>query len=136
MAIAPAGHPLLRKARVSVRDICKESLILREEGSGTHAVVDRALRKRGVKINPPLSLASPEAIKNTVASELGLAIVSRLIASLAIQIGSPKLFPLVDLKIPRPLHLQRIRGRSQSPAVVKFLEVLAARTEKPARCKR
>ena len=135
VVIAPAGHPLLKKARVSVRDICKEPLILREEGSGTRAVVDRALRRKGVKIKPLLSLASPEAIKNAVAAGLGLAIVSRLIVGLEIQAGSIKIIPVADLKIPRPLHLQRIRGRPQSPAALKFLEVLAARTKEPTRSK-
>ena len=35
VAIAPAGHPLLKKRRVTVREICREPFILREEGSGT-----------------------------------------------------------------------------------------------------
>jgi hypothetical protein len=51
-----------------------------------------------------------------------------LIVALELQTGALGIIPLKDLTIERPLHLQRIRGRSQSPAVVKFLEVLAART--------
>ena len=131
VAIAPAGHPLLKRGRVAVREICREPFLLREEGSGTRAVLERALRRKGLKIKPLLSLASPEAIKNAVAAGMGLAIVSRLIVALEVQAGSLGIIPLKDLTIQRPLHLQRIRGRSQSPALVKFLEVLKART--PAR---
>lgn len=130
VAIAPAGHPLLKKGNVTVREICREPFILREEGSGTRAVVERALRRHGHKIKPLLSLASPEAIKNAVAAGLGIAIVSRLIVALELQAGSLGIIPLKDLTIQRPLHLQRIRGRSQSPALVKFLEVLKARTHR------
>ncbi len=128
VAIARADHPLLKKNRVTVREICREPFILREEGSGTRAVVERALRRHGLKIKPLLLLASPEAIKNAVAAGLGLAIVSRLMVALELQAGSLGIIPLKDLTIQRPLHLQRIRGRSQSPALANFLEVLKART--------
>jgi DNA-binding transcriptional LysR family regulator len=126
VAIAPTGHPLLKKGRVPIREICREPFILREEGSGTRAVVERALRRNGLKIKPLLSLASPEAIKNAVAAGMGIAIVSKLIVALELQAGSLGVISLKDLTIQRPLHLQRIRGRSESPAVTKFLEVLEA----------
>jgi DNA-binding transcriptional LysR family regulator len=124
VAIAPAGHPLLKKKKVTAREICREPFILREEGSGTRAVVERALRRKGIKVKPLLSLASPEAIKNTVATGIGLAIVSRLIVELEVKTGLLGIIRLDDLTIRRPLHLQRVRGRSESPACKRFLEVL------------
>ena len=128
VAIAPVGHPLLKKGRATVREICREPVILREEGSGTRAVMERALKRHGLKIKPLLSLASPEAIKNSVVAGMGIAIVSRLIVALELQTGSLGIIPMRDLTIQRPLHLQRIQGRSQSPAQAKFLEVLKALT--------
>ena len=127
VVIAPTGHPLLKKGPATVRDICREPFLLREDGSGTRAVVERALLRKGMKIKPLLSLASPEAIKNAVAAGMGLAFVSRLIITLELQAGSLGIIPLKDLKIPRPLHLQHIRGRSPSPALAKFQEVLYER---------
>ena len=61
-------------------------------------------------------------------SGMGIAIVSRLIVALELQTGSLGIIPMKDLTIQRPLHLQRIQGRSQSPAQAKFLEVLKALT--------
>jgi DNA-binding transcriptional LysR family regulator len=87
-------------------------------------VVERALRRKGIKVKPLLSLASPEAIKNTVATGIGLAIVSRLIVELEVKTGLLGIIRLDDLTIRRPLHLQRVRGRSESPACKRFLEVL------------
>lgn len=124
VAVAPAGHPLLKKKSVSVRDLCHEPFIQREEGSGTRAVVERALQRKGLKIRPFLSLASPEAIKNMVALGIGITIVSRLIVDLELQTGLLAIVPVKDLAIQRPLHLQWVRHRSQSPAATKFLEVL------------
>ena len=124
VAIAPVGHPLLKKKPVTVRDLCREPFILREEGSGTRAVMERTLRRQGLKIKPLLSLVSPEAIKNLVVAGMGLSIVSRLMVTLELQAGSLGVIPLKDLTIPRPLHWQRVRGRSQSPALAQFQEVL------------
>lgn len=124
VVVAPASHPFLKKKSVSVREISKEPFILREEGSGTRAFQERALRRKGIKINPVLSLASPEAIKNAVAAGIGLTIVSRLIVALELNSGTLGIVPLKDLTIRRPLHLQKIRGRSASPAAAEFQKLL------------
>jgi DNA-binding transcriptional LysR family regulator len=125
VAIAPAAHPLLNRPPVSLRELCREPFIMREEGSGTRAVVERALRRKGVTITPRFALASPEAIKNSVALGMGLAIVSRLIIDLELRMGLLKILPVKDLMIPRPLHLQQLRGQTPSPSQIKFQEVLA-----------
>jgi len=130
VAIAPRGHPLLKAGPVPARRLCREPIILREEGSGTREVVERALEKRGLTVRPVLSLASPEAIKNAVIAGLGVAILSRLTLRLELEAGSLAVVPVKDLVIRRPLHLQRIRGRNLSPAAVKFLEILAATKER------
>jgi len=131
--IAPPDHPLMRKGAVSAREMCREPILLREEGSGTRAVVERALLRKGIAVKPLLSLASPEAIKNAVAAGMGVAIVSRLIVSLEVQAGSLGIIPVKNLSILRPLHLQRVRGRSLSPSLGKFLEVVRQRSLPRAR---
>ena len=123
--IAPAGHALLDKRTVTARDFGREPLLMREEGSGTRAVVERALRRHGIKVEPLLSLASPEAIKNAVAAGLGLAIVSRLTVELELRAGSLGIVPIKDLTIRRQLHLQRLRGHAESPVTANFLRVLS-----------
>lgn len=129
VAIAPPHHPLMRKGAVSAREICHEPILLREEGSGTRAVVERALRRKGITVRPLLSLASPEAIKNAVVEGMGVAIVSRLIVSLEVKAGTLGIISLKDLSIQRPLHLQRVRGRSLSPSLGKFLEIVEKRSQ-------
>lgn len=124
VVIANPRHPLLKKTGATTKDIAREAFILREEGSGTRAVVERALRKKGLKIKPLLSLASPEAIKNCVACGLGIAIVSRLIVEADVKSGALAIVSLKDFAIHRPLHLQRLRDRAQSPAVMGFLNVM------------
>jgi len=124
VAVAPAGHPLLRASRVTARDVCAEPIILRERGSGTRAVVERALHRRGLAPKPVLTLASAEAIKGAVAAGLGLAFMSRLVVAAEVRSGALGVVRMADLGIRRPLHLQRVRGRADSPALAGFLGIL------------
>jgi len=126
VAIAPAGHPLLKRGPVTARELCREPLIVREPGSGTREVFERALARKGVRFTPLLELASPEAIKSAVACGMGLAIVSRLIVGQELQTKTLGTLPLKDLTLRRPLHHQRLHGRTPGPAAAKFLELLRA----------
>ena len=120
VVIAPPGHPLLKRKRVTARDLCREPFVLREEGSGTRAVVEQALRKRGLAAKPVLSLAGTEAVKHAVIAGIGLAIVSRLAIGCELEAGSLAVVPVADLRIRRPLHLQMLRGRTPGPAAARF----------------
>lgn len=124
VVIATRKHPFLKKKNVTAREICAEPMIMREEGSGTRAVIERALRRKRLKAEPVLSLASPEAIKNVVATGMGIAILSRLCVDSEVKSGALGIIPVKDLSITRLLHLQRLRTRDQSPAMAKFLKIL------------
>lgn len=126
VAIAPRGHPLLAERRVTARGLCREPFVLREEGSGTRAVVEQALRKRGLSVKPVLSLAGTEAVKHAVIAGIGLAMVSRLAIRCELQAGSLVVIPVADLKIRRPLHLQMLRNRPPGPAAAQFLSILSS----------
>ncbi len=126
VVIAPAGHPFLGRGPVTARELVREPLLLREEGSGTRLVVEQALRRKGLRPQPLLSLASPEGIKSGVAAGMGLAFVSRLSIALELKAGLLAVVPLKDLAFPRPLRRQWVKGRSPSPALREFLAVMAA----------
>jgi DNA-binding transcriptional LysR family regulator len=83
---------------------------------------------RRLSVKPVLSLASTEAIKHSVVAGLGIAIVSRLAIGLELKFGSLAIIPVKDLTIHRPLHLQKLHGKEQSPAMKPFLEILASRS--------
>ena len=93
VAIAPCGHPLLKRKRVTAHELYLEPFILREEGSGARAVVERALSNRGMTVKPLLSLASSKAIECSVIAGVGIAIISRLAIHCELQIGSLVVIP-------------------------------------------
>lgn len=123
-AIAPSGHPLLAEAPIPAARLLGEPLILREPGSGTRAVLERALAERGLSVRPLMSLGSTEAIKRAVAAGAGLAVVSRLALGLELETGRLALLPLSDLALRRPLHRLARRGAYESRAAKAFLKLL------------
>jgi DNA-binding transcriptional LysR family regulator len=124
VAIAPPTHPLLTESLVTAEQFLREPLILRELGSGTRAVLERALAERGLSAMPVMSLGSTEAIKRAVAAGAGVAVVSRLALSLELETGRLALLPLSDLTLRRPLHRLQRRGAYESRAVQAFRAML------------
>ncbi len=123
VAIAPPGHRLLQ-GPVAAKRLCAEPFVMRERGSGTRAVIERALADAGLSVEVVMSLGSTEAVKRAVASGIGVAIVSGLTVANEIRSGTLGLVRVSDLSIRRPLHLLRPRGRSDSPAVKQFLKLV------------
>lgn len=127
VALAHPEHPLAAARRVRVRQLAGHPFILREQGSGTRLVVEQALGRHGLRIEPALTLASQEAIRGAVAAGLGLAFLPRSVVAADLAAGKLVQVRLVDLEIHRPLHLQRLRGSADSPALAAFLSVLSSR---------
>ena len=132
IVLAPANHPLVTPTRgkgrpgpVSVGQLCAQPLILREPGSGTRAVVDRALSACGAPaVVAALTLNSTEAIKRAVSAGLGLAVVSRLCVALELAGGLLVEVPVRELKLRRPLYELTLRGRQPGPSVRSFVTLL------------
>jgi DNA-binding transcriptional LysR family regulator len=125
VAIAAPGDAVLSRLPLSARELVALPFVMRERGSGTREVIEAALAKKRLVIEPVMSLGSTEAVKHAVAARLGVAIVSRLAVELELASGSLVAIDLADLAIRRALHLVELRGKSRSPAASRFLELLA-----------
>lgn len=98
--------------------------IQREKGSGTRAVVERAFAQHSARPSTLMSLGNAEAIKRIVASGLGYTVISELAVSEELSDGRLVRLPVRELTIARPLHLVRLKGRSTSPALAAFVDLL------------
>ncbi|HEX2972434.1 MAG TPA: LysR family transcriptional regulator [Tepidisphaeraceae bacterium] len=124
MVIAPPNHSLLSRSQIAAKELCKQPLIFREQGSGTRVVIERILARKGLFVKPIMSLGSTEAIKRAVAAGIGLGIVSRLTIQFELAAKRLAIVPLADLTFQRPLHLLRPRGQQPEPAAAAFLALL------------
>jgi DNA-binding transcriptional LysR family regulator len=124
VAIAPSGHPLLHRRRVTAKMLCAEPFVVRATGSDTKSFVERALAERGLSIKPAMSLGTTEAIKRAVAAGVGVAIVSQLSIALELKAKNLARVPVTGLRLSRPLYCVRRKNSPPSAALAAFLELL------------
>jgi len=116
-------HPLAKEAFTLPASLTQHAYISREAGSGTRLVIDRYLQQVGVSpdsMNRVVELGSPEAIKGLVATGMGFAIMSRVIAAKELQLGSLIQVPLRPALI-RNFSAVYARERFHSKLVAGFL---------------
>ena len=123
-AIAPPKHPLAKRASISAEELCREPFVVRELGSGSKSLVERALLERRLKVKPVMSLGSTEAIKRAVMEGVGVAIVSGLAIRLEVAAGKLAELRVKGLSVERPCYLLTATGRSPSVAVNGFVRMV------------
>jgi DNA-binding transcriptional LysR family regulator len=122
--VCAPSHPLAREPRALPASLTQHAYIGREAGSGTRAVIDRYLQNAGVApelLNTVVELGSPEALKGLVATGMGFAIMSRVIAAKELQLGSLVQVPL-DPPLIRNFSVVYPRERFHSRLVAAFLQ--------------
>jgi len=132
VAIAPVGHPLTRKRKTTAEMLCREPFVVRETGSQSKSMAERALVDLGLSVRPAMSLGSTEAIKRAVAAGVGVAIVSRLAIELESEAGRIAIVHVSNLRIRRPLYRVAMRGTHASTAVSAFDMLLNEKTRNTA----
>lgn len=120
--IAAPGHPLAKHAPVSLERLAETPFLMREAGSGTREVVERALADWKIVPNVMMELGHTEAIKNAVAAGLGVSILSRMTVARDVADGRLAILPIAAGRIRRHLlAVQRSPG-FLAPATRAFLE--------------
>lgn len=122
--IAPPDHPLAARDRIELDDLKGEPFVMREPGSGTRALAERALGDLAGTVTTVLELDQPEAIVRAVEAGLGLAFISEVIADRHIASGQLRALPVEGLELSRDFSLVTMRARPDSPAMRAFSELL------------
>ncbi|MBR9924688.1 LysR family transcriptional regulator [Vreelandella venusta] len=76
VAIAAADHSLAQQETVTMEQLLSERLLLREPGSATRMLLDSWLQEHGLTMQKTLQMASNEAIRVSVAANMGVAVLS------------------------------------------------------------
>ena len=127
VGIAAPGAIKLRRGQATIDDLAQQTLLVREEGSSTRSVADRALARAGYRPAKRWELDSNEAIKRTVAAGLGVGFVSRLVVADELDRGELAGFRLQGQRpMQRAVYLLRPDGRDPTPAERAFIETLCS----------
>ena len=107
--------------------ILEETVILREEGSGTRKEALRLLVQTGVdisKLNVAAMMENQETIKRSVGSGMGISILSKLAAKEEIDSGKLLAFPLGETGGKRNINVVYDAGYPSLPAADKFIKTV------------
>jgi len=121
--IASPDHPLASKPYVSLKELEKETWIIREEGSGTREAADKLFQENHLSIKDKFIFSSTQLIKEAVGEGMGISFLSKWAIRKDVQHGT-----LAILQTDAPL-LKRdfstiIKSPFQSKALKVFLELL------------
>lgn len=124
--IVGPNHPFSSATEpIEPRELAKETLIVREPGSGSREVVMQAIAKMGIEPIRTLEIGSTEAIKQLVAAGLGVSIVSRASVKEQLSLKHLKIVAVRDLHIERTLWKIKAAGRIDIPAAAAFERLIA-----------
>ncbi len=127
VGVAKPGLLQLRDGRARPAHLAEQTLHVRERGSSTRRISERALGAAGVWPARTWELESTEAIKRAAREGLGIAFLSRYAVAEEIQRGELEHFRIAGLPaLGRKLHVARLARRSLSPSERGFLATLTA----------
>ncbi|MDY1546981.1 LysR substrate-binding domain-containing protein [Luteibacter sahnii] len=123
---ARLGHPLAARKRLRREDFADERWVLRERGSATRSLSERALAElpEGRTV---LELDQSEAIKQAVIAGLGIACLPEVAVTDAVQTGRLAVLPTPFLDLRRTLSLLVHRQRYRGAVLEAFLATVASR---------
>ena len=103
--IVPPGHPFALKAVIEPEDLAGQPVIVHEKGSAPRESTEEFARKHNINLTIPLELSNNEAIKTAVEEGVGIAIITRRVASKEIEVGKLRAIPLSDPAMTRKFYL-------------------------------
>lgn len=119
VVIAKQEHPLKNRPQIEWHELMGERLLMRENGSGTRYAIEAFFRGRNIKMQNPTTIASNEAIKESVMAGLGIAIISRHALN-HMAPGNLIELPVVGFPIPNSWYWVSPKGKHVSTAAKAF----------------
>ena len=114
----PLGYPYIK-----VKDFIEEAFIYREQGSGTMKELEEGLHGLGYsgkKLNAVMKINSMQAIKQAVACNMGVSIISRIAVEDGASKGDFIAFEIEELSFNRYFYLVHRKKGTLSPAAETF----------------
>jgi DNA-binding transcriptional LysR family regulator len=130
VVIASLADPLGKEGRLSLRDLAKCRVILREPGSGTRMAADQHFQKAKFRPDIRLELGSNEAVKESVAAGLGIGVVSRHALHGLDKENGVRVMDVEGFPLPSAWHVVHHVGQKLSPVAQAFQSHLLSEIQK------
>jgi DNA-binding transcriptional LysR family regulator len=132
LLIVSPRHAWAKRRYIAPEALIREPLLMREEGSATRSVTERALQREGVRFQVAMELDHTEAIKQAVMAGLGVAFIS--VYAVRGELATRRLHALRlrGIRVQRHFHVIHHEARRITASARAFMEVLAQAGQRPA----
>jgi LysR family transcriptional regulator, low CO2-responsive transcriptional regulator len=124
VVIASPEHPLAALNEIPLERLTREVLVVREQGSGTRAAMERHFAQHGANFRMGCELASNEAVKQAVQAGIGLGVLSAQTLELELLTQRLVVLPVAGFPILRRWYVVHRSERRLSPAASAFRSML------------
>jgi LysR family transcriptional regulator, low CO2-responsive transcriptional regulator len=122
VVVAPRSHPLAKEKNIPLKRLVEESFLMREPGSGTRRSFQKLLDTQDLSVRVRLELGSNEAIKQAIAGQLGLSVLSR--HTLISDSDELTILDVEGFPISRQWYIVSLSGKQLSVVAKTFQEYL------------
>lgn len=129
--ICPPTHPLASCAAISLPELAEHRFIGFDPDIPTRKAVDGIMRDHKIEVEPVMEFDNIETVKRAVEIDAGVAIVPRVTVSQEVKQGTLVAVNLTGGNYTRPLAILHRKGRTLTPAIRKFIEVLQSDLRAP-----
>jgi DNA-binding transcriptional LysR family regulator len=125
MLIAVSSPSLIKNGKLTLKELIKFPMVLREEGSGTRRETEKFLEGKGVSLDS-IKIAgifgSTDAVKQAVKAGLGVSILSKFSVIDELEHGILKEIKLTDVEMKRRFYIVSHKKRTLPRLYATFLE--------------
>ena len=118
--IASPTHSLASKRRIRLSQLATEYFLIREEGSGTRASMERVFGEREVPFRVSMEVSSNETIKQAVMANMGLGFISSHTVGLELAARKLVILDVVGLPIIRDWYVIHLKDKVLAPIPAAF----------------
>lgn len=126
IVVAPPGHAMAGRRNIAFADLAGETFLLREEGSGTRALMHRLFDEAGLNPNLGMEIGSNETIKQAVIAGLGIAMISAHTVYAELQDGRLIELDVAGLPVIRQWFIVKLEKKRLLPAARAFWDFLVS----------
>ena len=118
--VAPPDHPLARRRQLPFSALGEHGFLVREEGSGTRAAMQRLFEENHTPLKVVMELPSNETIKQAVMAGMGLSFLSMRTVRHELASGHLALLEVQGLPQINHWYVTHLRSKKLSPAAKAF----------------
>ena len=131
--VAAPTHRLAGLKNVSIEELGREHFLLREQGSGTRAALEKALEDAGLPLQVSMQVGNNSAIKQGVAAGLGIALISHVAIDMELETNRLVILDVEGFPIIRQWRLVHVKDKYLSATARAFKSFLLQHADRRLR---